>query len=150
MKKLYAIVVSLLFLVSVCGIASLAATCEGDGCGHIWGTITWSATPETVNVGEFITVTKHIPGYNLAHTPLQDFTIHGTGGVVKISGPTPSSVPTILEGNSIDVVWVYKATGSGTVAFGSDDLIYTNYVRILPKSTPMDKFMKILGFGQKD
>ncbi|NMC77688.1 MAG: hypothetical protein GYA60_10430 [Candidatus Methanofastidiosa archaeon] len=146
MKKLYAIIISLLFVVSVFGVVSFAATPTDPRPG----TSTYSATPEIVNVGEFITVKNHITGEWSSHTPIQNFTIYGTGGVVKISGPTPSYVPFVAYGSSIDVVWVYKATGAGTVAFGSEDSIYTNYVRILPKSTPMEKFMKILGFGQKD
>jgi len=150
MKKLYAIIISLLFVGSVFGTASLAAVSTDPPLPPLPGTSTYSATPEIVNVGEFITVTNHITGYWEAHTPIQDFTIYGTGGVVKISGPEPTSVPTIGVGESKDVVWVYKAIGPGSVAFGSDDLIYTNYVEILPKSTPMQQFMKILGFGQKD
>lgn len=153
MKKLYVIIISLLCVGSAFGIAPLAAVCT-ENCDPPLppppGTSTYTATPDTVQVGEFITVTNHITGYWDAHTPIQDFTIYGTGGVVKISGPEPTSVPMIVEGNFVDVVWIYKATGAGTVAFGSDEEKLTNYVEILPKSTPMQQFMKILGFGQKN
>jgi len=141
MKKKLSIVLSLLFVIGAIGIAFITSTPGGSS--------TYSATPATVKVGEFITITNHITGPWLGYTPRQDFTIYGTGGVVKISGPKPSVVPTIDGGESIDVVWTYKAICAGSVAFGSDDMIYTNYVDILPKPTPMQQFMNILGFGKK-
>lgn len=153
MKKLYAVIITLLFVASVCGITSFMAVPIDPPLPPPpppAGTSTYAATPETVQVGEFITVTNHITGYWDAHTPIQDFTIYGTGGVVKISGPEPTNVPTIEVGESIDIVWVYKATGSGKVAFGTEEKKLTNYVDILPKPAPMKQLMKILGLGQKD
>lgn len=112
MKRILAILVSLLFLGSVVGIASVTATC-------------YLPDVTTVRVGETFTV----------QYPCD---ICEEGYLEEIS--------------DIDGYVTYRALKPGKVTFCSSCTceIYCATVTILPKSLPMDKFMKIFGFGQKD
>ncbi|NPV51326.1 MAG: hypothetical protein HPY60_09050 [Candidatus Methanofastidiosum sp.] len=137
MKKLYAIVISLLFVVSVCGIASLAATCT-EGCGP---TCSCSATnyhidKTLITVGETFTFSKNnLCTYNESATPGSvDQTIQFVSGYTEGGWSTAT----------------FRAISPGIVTFTNANCGGAVTVKILPKSTPMDKFMKILGFGQKD
>lgn len=98
MKKKVAIVLSLLFVIVAIEITSITSLPEGSS--------TYSATSTTVKVGEFITIPDYITGPWISHTPRQDFTIYGTGRVVKVSRPTPFQVLVIRSGESIGAVWV--------------------------------------------
>jgi hypothetical protein len=126
MKKIFAILISLLFVASVFGVAPTMA-----------GGIT-KAVPDSVAVGELITVYYDSTGSS-------DPTVEGTAKVVKISGPTLTNET--IEGTHFETKWVYKAYTPGTVKFtvnGSDT------VSVTPKPHPMFSFMKILGLGKQD
>lgn len=137
MKKLYAIIVSLLFLGSIFGIAPLAAvnpdpplpscTC-GQTNYHIDKTL--------VTVGETFTFSKNnLCTYNESATPGSlDQTIQ------FVSGSSQSGWSTAT----------FRAISPGIVTFTNVKCGEVVTVKILPKPTPMQQFMKILGFGQKD
>jgi len=165
MKKIFAILISLLFVVSVFGIASLTAEYKEEA----------TATPERVKVGQIITVTSNlypcdaidecydptvkiydpsineIIGYpfilNVDFEEFQDASEY----VTKLSGPIK-----ISEDPSV-WAWTYRANFSGTIVFGvpayprspPTHRLITNPVIITSNSLPMDKFMKFFGFGKK-
>ena len=128
MKKIFAILISLLFIASVFGVASTTAT-----------SFTLTATPTTVAVGDIITVT-----YDKDYGSDPAVVAYGTlpkGDVVKVSGPTYKAA----EGLTY---WTYRATKVGTIVFETG-APKTGPVTITPKSHPMFSFMNILGFGKK-
>jgi hypothetical protein len=120
MKKIFAILVSLLFVVSVFGVALMSAISE---CSI-------TASPTTVRVGENITVVSSS----------STVTVTGTGSVTKISGPT------LDNGN---YVTVYRAITAGeakfTLAGGCNKTVV-----ILSKDLPFKFFAKLFGFGNTD
>jgi len=160
MKKIFAILISLLFVVSVFGIASLTADPEEEA----------TATPERVKVGQIITVTSNLyPCYTVDEcydptvkiydssmtTSMFDVDFEefqdASKYVTKLSGPIK-----ISEDPSI-WAWTYRANFTGTIVFGApvhptsppSQRLITNPVTITSNSLPMDKFMKFFGFGKK-
>ncbi len=112
MKKIFAILVSLLFLGSVVGIASVTATC-------------YLPDEITVRVGETFTVQYPC-------------SICEEGYLEEIS--------------DIDGYVTYRALNPGKVTFCYDcksESSTCSTITILPRSLPMDKFMKIFGFGKE-
>lgn len=142
MKKIFAIVISLLFVVSVFGVASTMAGLEE---------IRVTATPENVKVGELITVTTNFPSS-------QDPTIIADGNKPKGDAVLVSR-PEKTEAKGLFPVertwtWVYRATAPGTIKFDfevdlSSGSRISNPVTIATNSYPMNSFMKILGFGNE-
>ena len=122
MKKILSVLIGLLLIGTAIGIASITA-------------LPSSATyiiPNKINytIGEEVIVTSN-GGYDALETP---------NGVL-------SHVSTNWDGQKLVMIW--KAEKSGTVKF------YTGNTSVLikvgiDKPTPMQQFMKILGFGQKD
>lgn len=166
MKKIFSILISLLFIVSVFGVASVMAPPPP----------TLTATPEKVKDGEIITVTSYLDPCDfedhicydptikiydpsikdMGHYPIikdsdfekfQDASLYAT----KVSGPIKT------DGENI-WTWTYRANQAGTIVFGAPAFpssppeyrAITNPVTITKASYPMNKFMKILGFGNKD
>lgn len=138
MKKLYAIIISLLFLVSTYGIGSLSAVCTDCPppptctCGQT----NYYIDKTLVNVGETFTFSNNnLCTYNQSATPGPlDQTIQ------FVSGSTQSGWTTVT----------FRAISPGTVTFTNSKCGELVTVKILPKSTPMQQFMNILGFGKKD
>ena len=164
MKKIYAILMSLLFIVSVFGVASTMAD-NPDAA---------TATPERVKVGQIITVTstlypcdtvdecydptikiydpsiKNIPGFplilNVDFEEFQDASEY----VTKLSGPIK-----ISEDPSV-WAWTYRANFSGTIVFGAPAYqasppthrLITNPVTITSRGLPIDWIMKKFGLGK--
>ena len=128
MKKIIAILISLLFVASVFGVASTLA--GGDTV----------AVPESVAVGELITVYYETGGVSW------DPVTEGTAKVGKLSGPTVTNET--INGKVFVTKWVYKAYTPGTVTFTSYPGSFDT-VSVTPKPHPMFSFMKILGFGKK-
>ena len=160
MKKIFAIVISLLFVVSVFGLASLTAEFKEEA----------TATPERVKVGQIITVTSNLDPcdavdecydptvkiydpsmttwmFDVDFEEFQDASKY----VTKLSGPIK-----ISEDPSV-WAWTYRANFAGTIVFGAPAYpaspptmrLLTNPVTITSNSLPMDKFMKFFGFGKK-
>ena len=137
MKKIFALLVSLLFLGSVVGIASVTANgvCHCDGTDFIF-------IPSEVTKGELFTI-------KVRSTCSYLISVEGGGNwrdyIVQV-GPTGS------EGD----MWVYqvKALEYGTLKFCHTDGTCSNScetLKITPSRTlPMQQFMKILGLGKKD
>jgi len=171
MKKIFAILISLLFVASVFGVALTMAKFEFAA----------TATPEKVKAGELITVTSWDNPYDpenpsiyydptikaydpsiktLDHFPyisdsdfekFQDASLYAT----KVSGP----IEDIDEYEQTIYIWTYRANQAGTIVFGVPAFLksppnvrgISNPVTIESKpSYPMNFFMKILGFGNKD
>jgi len=137
MKKIFAILVSLLFLGSVVGITSVAAQnpirCHCDGTDIV--------IPSQVNVGqEFIikmrtncVVTTTVAG---DETAFFDY-------IVQVSESWSEGDMSAAK---------FKALKSGTLVFCPKYECQNNCktLVITPKEYPMLKFMKILGLGQTD
>lgn len=147
MKKIFAILISLLFVVSVFGMASLIATDCLDP----------TASPDLVKVGDLITVTSFC-------YPSSDPTIIADGnkpkgGAELVSRPEVGVAGKGLSSAEQTFTWVYRATAPGTIKFDfnsptttSGTTGYTgvsNPVTITSNSLPMLNFMKILGFGNE-
>ena len=151
MKKIFSILISLLFLVSVFGVAqTMAGECPNP-----------LASPDVVKVGELITVTSTCYYGNDpiiiadGDKPKGDAELVSRPNIAAGKGLTPVEIP--IEGNTY--TWVYRATAPGTIKF---DLVrntsfavngHTHYVSnpvtITTNAYPMLKFMKILGFGNE-
>ena len=147
MKKIFAILVSLLFVVSVFGVAStMAGECPNP-----------VASPDVVKVGELITLTSTCYYGN-------DPIIIADGDKPKgdaelVSRPEKTSAKGLFPVEEPTYTWVYRATAAGTIKF--DFTIETAFIRpepehsvsnpvtITAQSYPMFKFMKILGFGNE-
>ncbi|NMC58085.1 MAG: hypothetical protein GYA51_01620 [Candidatus Methanofastidiosa archaeon] len=132
MRKIFAILVSLLFVVSVFGVASLMAGCPYE----------MAASKDSIAVGQLVTVYS-----NHSFTDRDPYT--DGAAVDKISGPTATSE--VIGGVTYSTKWVYKAYTSGTVKFSMcSDFGKQVTVTVNTKPHPMFSFMKILGLGQKD
>jgi hypothetical protein len=129
MKKIIAVLMSLLFVVSVFGIASTTAFSP-----------TLKATPTNVAVGEIITVTYDKSGFYDHELDVIAYDNLPKGGVVKLSGPTYNATEDMTY-------WTYRATSVGTVVFSTGPK--TDPVTITPKPHPIASFMKILGLGKE-
>lgn len=131
MKKLFAILVSLLFVASVFGVAQAMA---GGGCECPPGTISQTS----VQVGDTFTVTRKAGcTYDITSTP-------GTPvqTIVQVSSVTANGFETVT----------IKALRTGTVTFTNHDSVCStdiSRITITPKEYPFASFMKILGFGKK-
>ncbi|MCC7573375.1 MAG: BatD family protein [Candidatus Methanofastidiosum sp.] len=142
MKKIFAILTSLLFIVSVFGVASAMEVAYSV-----------VAAPETVKVGELITVTTN---YN----PGKDPTIIADGDKPKGDAELVSR-PNIADECGLEPAertWIYRATAPGTIRFDfsppatstiNGNTRVSNPVKITSNSLPMLNFMKILGFGNE-
>jgi len=144
MKKILAILISLLFVVSVFGVASIMADVSFSAV----------ATPDTVKVGELITVTTNFPS-SLDPTIIADGD-KPKGDAVLISRPATSFSKGLFPVEQT-YTWVYRATAPGTIRFDFgpptsakiNGNIVSNPVTITSNSLPMLNFMKILGFGNE-
>ena len=133
MKKIFAIFLGLLLLGAVFGIASVVAIPNGHCDCEIIG-------PSTVHVGDTFEVLMKTDGTCCSTSSSYNNFIEmvGEGGINTPEG----------------YVYTYKAIRSGTpnrlVCCGyiqCDSNCYT--VTVLPRALPMDKFMKIFGFGKE-
>jgi hypothetical protein len=135
MKKLYAIVISLLFVVSVYGVASFAAVCE-DCPTCTCGQTNYHIDKTLVKVGETFTFSKNnLCTYNESATP---GSLEQT--IQFVSGSTEGGWSTVT----------FRAISPGIVTFTNVKCGEVVTVKIQPKALPMDKFMKFFGFGQQD
>ncbi|HNR43923.1 MAG TPA: hypothetical protein PLI06_06620 [Methanofastidiosum sp.] len=159
MKKIFAILISLLFVASVFGVASLTAEFKEEA----------TATPERVKVGQIITVTSNLdpcdavdecydPTVKIYDTSMTTWMLNvdfeefqdASKYVTKLSGP-------IKKDGEYLWIWTYRANFAGTIVFGAPAYpaspptmrLLTNPVTITSNSLPMDKFMKFFGFGKK-
>jgi len=126
MKKIFAMLISLLFVASVFGVASTMAF-EFDVCAVT------SVSENTVRVGDIFTFTAQTDAIP---------TITGTGKIEIVSGPTHVT--------GIVYTTTYRAISPGKVTIKAGDISCLQDVTIFLRSLPMDKFMKIFGFGKKD
>lgn len=144
MKKIFAILISLLFVVSVFGMASLIATDCLDP----------TASPDLVKVGDLITVTSFCY-FGSDPTIIADGN-KPKGGAELVSRPEVEVAGKGLSSAEQTFTWVYRATAPGTIKFDFKPLVTTsgntkvsNPVTITSNSLPMLNFMKILGFGNE-
>ena len=122
MKKIFAILMGLLFFGSVFSSAVLGCCMDSI-----------TATPNKVKVGELITVECN--GF-CNPVPLM---IEGTGNA--------SFVSLVLVDNHN--TYTYRATKPGIIRFfNSDCPVKSNDVTITSNSYPMQMFMKMLGLGK--
>ena len=126
MKKIFAVLISLLFVASVFGVASIL--------GAIIPCSSTALSSSTVRVGDTFTFTVGSEG-----TP--DVKVTGTGAVVLVSGPTKI-------GEDHQWVTTYRAISPGDVK-----LVVNNYceshVQIISRDLPFKFFAKLFKFGKK-
>jgi hypothetical protein len=145
MKKIFAILISSFFVISVFGVASVM----GNGCNCDQPNI---VVPKTVTVGqEFVFLYKAECGSRI-------FTDSGSPNVSEYIQYISDYPKSGYRGSKC------KALKPGTIYFCDDQCsacapsiyefsCYTNCVTltITPKNSfPMQQFMKFFGFGQKD
>ena len=123
MKKIFAILISLLFVASVFGVASIMGTvCTPT-----------SVSSSTVRVGDQFTFSA-----GSSTTP----TVTGTGAVVLVSGPT--------EGAGCQYYTTYRAITAGDITIDVEGSYCPSHVKILSKDLPFKFFAKLFGFGNKE
>ncbi|MEA3309025.1 MAG: hypothetical protein U9Q70_05885 [Chloroflexota bacterium] len=78
------------------------------------------AAPDYLNIGQPITVTMMVTntGVNTANNINPTLlTIGGSGGAALATGPTPTSVTTLISGTTTAFTWHYTATNAGPVTW---------------------------------
>lgn len=143
MRKLYAILVTLLFVTSVFGVASITAqmSCVGCTCENYY-----LLSRTSVHVGETFTLSIKQECYPVPQA-LEFKTEPGKFNETIQYDPT-----TDLKIENGWVIATFKALRPGTLTITSHCSQCMNdsvVVTINPKSTPMKKFMEMLGFGKK-
>jgi len=123
MKKIFAILIGLLFLISTFAIASVMAPPPFPAT-YI------SPNKMYYSIGENVVVTSN-GWYDALETP---------NGVL-------SHVGAVWDDPKLTMTW--KAEKPGTVKFYNDNTSVIIKVAIA-RPTPMQQFMKLLGFGKKD
>jgi len=156
MKKIFAILISLLFVGTTFGIASVTANGSPDCCDPD----NFNISKTSVRVGEtFVLKVQYgcffcLEGAGFAH-PCDVQIVWST----IINGPPDYPYPSESPIETVDVenlgegnyIITFRAVSPGTLVFKNINCSNEETkVTILPKSLPMDKFMKIFGFGQKD
>jgi len=125
MKKIFAILIGLLFLVSTFAIASvMAPPPPGLQATYI------SPNKMYYSIGENVVVTSD-GRYDALETP---------NGVLSL---------VVIEWDDPKLTMTWKAEKPGTVKFYNENTSVLIKVGIA-RPTPMQQFMKILGFGKKD
>jgi hypothetical protein len=140
MKKIIAILVSLLFLGSVVGITSLSA----DGL-----TVECYLDKNIVHRGEYVTYTMKLcnPGGGSDYVT---FLSIGSPPFLELVSYDVELNTTyeIKPGECLEAKAVYRATDFGEINECGPCGCFS--LKVLPKPLPMQQFMKILGFGQQD
>jgi hypothetical protein len=154
MKKIFAILTSLLFVVSVFGVAQTMASpncCDSTN---------FEVSKTTVRVGETFTLTVNdyclfcLEGVGFEN-PCDVQIVWSTLIIGPPQYPFPSGSPIEVIGvqdlGSDRYIITMKAVSPGTLVFKNTHCCNEETtVKIFPRAFPMLKFMKILGFGQKD
>ena len=135
MKKIFAILVSLLFVASVFGVASATArTCEYEIIG-----------PTSVQVGDTFQV-KVMKNGCCSSGPTE---VKGALELLCVTSECEK-----YEDIPGGILFTYKALKVGTyeklftIGCSEDEWVYYG-VTVTPKEYPMASFMKLLGFGKK-
>ncbi len=156
MKKIFAILISLLFVLGTFGFASAVSESDSstiDCCDPT----NFDIDKTSVKVGETFTVTVQYPclfcleGVSFEH-PCDIQIVWST----LINGPPEYPFP---PGSPIERVGVenlgdgkhiitLRAVSPGTIVFKNEDCSKT--VTITSRAIPMDKFMKFFGLGNKN
>ncbi|HOI76204.1 MAG TPA: hypothetical protein PLI06_01140 [Methanofastidiosum sp.] len=167
MKKIFAILISLLFIASVFGVAQTMADVECD-CEENY----YKFSKTTVHVGE--TFTASIWGLCIFVPDKGILIVEDFEAWDNWDGTFPLSLGAVElidlnyvdeEGNVLSEdnppegpcdFWIqgtYKAISPGTLNMkrytGEDEYTVTATVTVIPKSYPMQQFMKILGIGKE-
>ena len=123
MKKIFAILISLLFVASVFGVASIM----GSACTPTY------VSSSTVRVGDQFTFSA-----GTSTTPI----VTGTGTVALVSGPTKHTDDKYYT--------TYRAISPGDVSIDVDCSYCLSHVKIISKDLPFKFFAKLFGFDKKD
>lgn len=144
MKKIFAILVSLLFVASVFGVAQTMAQTNCPGCKCDTESY-YKISRTSVHVGETFTLSIKQECYPIAGA-LEFKTEPG-----KFNETIQYDPATDLKTENGWTVATFRAIRPGTLTIinhcaqcNNDSIVVT----ITPKSTPMDKFMKMLGLGK--
>lgn len=137
MKKIFAIVISLLFVVSVFGVAQTMARepCKSEIIG-----------PTTVQVGD----TFQVKVLFIEGDCCMTYSMGIKGSIEYVCSKPVCEGPEPIPGGYL---FTFKALKPGTYKFISsgcpeDEKVYYT-VTVIQKEYPMHQFMKILGFGKK-
>ncbi|KYC51994.1 MAG: hypothetical protein AMQ22_01056 [Candidatus Methanofastidiosum methylothiophilum] len=141
MKKIFAVLVTLLFVASVFGVAQTMAApdCSGCNCNEVYYTVSQTS----VQVGDTFTASVKLGclgGLDFDTSP---------GKFSEMIQYDPSKNLVI----NTETGWAtatFKALRPGTLAISNDCCPNDSItITMTPKSHPMFSFMKILGFGKK-
>lgn len=122
MKKVFAVLISLLFVASVFGVASIL----GGACDPTY------VSSSTVRVGETFTFEATIDTIP---------TVTGKGAVILVSGPTKVDAYTWIT--------TYRAISPGNVEINAGGNYCESSVQIISRDLPLKFFAKLFKFGQK-
>ena len=143
MKKIFAIVISLLFVASVFGVAQ---TMAGSGCPTCTCVDYFTVSQTTVQVGD--TFTASIDIGCLSDPDLENnFIWTTTPG--KFSETIGFNDETDVKIENCTVTATFKALRPGTLIITHKGCGDSVTITITPKEYPFASFMKILGFGKK-
>lgn len=168
MRKLYAILVTLLFVTSVFGVASITADL-GYSCDDYYRISRTSA-----HVGDIFTMSLHREA--TSDVKIDSETIGDINDEIEAKGGLPYQIGplelinveyfkedwTLIHSGFVkqsemgpefsELVWIrwtFRGVQPDTVILTNDECKDTVTITISPKSTPMNFFMKIIGFGKK-
>ena len=166
MKKIFAVLVTLLFVASVFGVAQTMAGvsyyCDdyyriSRTSAHVGDTLTISLLLEAtsdVNIGDK-TINNIVTGivangglpYQIGPLELINVEYFDENWNLIQSGFIPNPTDPRIKW----ITWTFRGAQPGTISFTSDeeDCGDTVTITVTPKATPMSSFMKILGFGKK-
>ncbi|MCC7572428.1 MAG: hypothetical protein KO464_03460 [Candidatus Methanofastidiosum sp.] len=172
MRKLYAILVTLLFVTSVFGVASITATGPSYSCNDYYRISRTSA-----HVGDILTMSSLLDATGdvmLDNKTLGSISrdIESKGGLPYQLGPlelinveyfdedwnlihagfAPESYWNEHPEDYLKIKWItwtFRGAKPGAITLINEECNEEVSITITPKSTPMFSFMKILGFGKK-
>lgn len=178
MKKIFAILVSLLFLVSVFGVAQTMAAATNPEKPDYCDSEYYKISGNSAKVGETFTISLSVVPID----PLNDVKIQGktvdeiTNGIV-VNGGLPYRIGPVelIQVDYYDVnwnlihsglvlpgewgpewsnvkwiKWTFRAVSPGTLNLTNGNCGDTETVPILSKDLPFKFFAKLFGFGKKD
>lgn len=177
MKKIFAIVISLLFVVSVFGVASTMATTLPPELPGYCNTEYYKISSDSVKVGQTFTISLSTefwpyPFVKMGGQTIDEITLgivddgglpYRIGQVELIQVEYFKDDGTLIRSGLVlpgdwgaewfDVKWItwtFRAVAPGTLVVTNKECNHTETITIKSKDLPFKFFAKLFGFGQKD
>jgi hypothetical protein len=140
MKKIIVILISLVFLGSIVGISSLSADVLPVECYF---------DKSIVHRGEYVTYTVKICNPDVVNRYVEFTSVGSVPFLELVSFNVELNTEYVIKpGECLEAKAVFIATDFGEFN-GCGDCGCVS-LKVIPKSLPMQQFMKILGLGKKD